>query len=320
MYQIKAFTSYVLTAVIFLVFSAMGAERQGSPSCQTFSFAVLSDPHVKRQWETWKEDLSTIRDENEKKTSLLSPVDLLLVTGDLDPVEVCYEEFKQIFTNVATQPIFLPVIGNHDCTYPGVHFRYARNVLIPAISNVVCRHVRSCDYYLDFNNIRMIVVDGYTELGQNGVINDAGRQWVEEVIKSTPSSIDHIFIAFHEPAFPRFGHVGGSFDEDPAQRNAFWRMLLQYKARVRAVFVGHTHHYSRLRVLDPAGPAANDPNAFPDEVGGIFQITSGTASTESLNTLIQVRIEGPSAFFRVLQATTGKKQLSEERDKWSFVP
>jgi hypothetical protein len=167
--------------------------------------------------------------------------------------------------------------------------------------------------------MRFIAVDGYTDLGKDGVINDEGRRWVEQVIKATPSSIDHVFISFHEPAFPRVRHVGDSFDQDIERRNAFWRMLLGYEDRVRAVLVGHTHSYYRMRVLDPGGIAANDPKAFPHEDGGIYQVDAGAAGNGSVNIIVQVQIEGRNLLFRVLQAENGANEPFAEIDKWSMV-
>lgn len=284
---------------------------------QKFSFTVLADP--RSQGDTWKNALLEIRDRNTNQGPAFTPSELIVVAGDMDPLVSRHEDFLHVFTNADTRPVFLPIIGNHEFKNGGVHFRYARDVLIPSIPHVVRRHTTSCDYYLDHRNMRIIAVDGYTELGKAGVINDKGRQWIEQVIKETPSSIDHIFIAFHEPAFPRVKHVGDSFDQNPKRRDAFWQMLLGYKDRVRAVFVGHTHSYYHLRVLDPAGRAANDPTTFPNEEGGLYQVDAGAAGNGSVNTIVQVQIEGKNLFFRVLQAENGPDKPFAATDKWSMV-
>ena len=238
----------------------------------------------------------------------------------MDPLKLRYEDYLNVFTNAVTRPILLPVIGNHELGDSAVHFQYARDVLIPLVPGAVRRHDTSCDYYLDHKNVRIIAVDAYTDFGKYGVINDEGRQWVEQVIKATPLSIDHIFISFHEPAFPRYRHVGGSFDLNPKKRDAFWNMLLENRARVRAVLVGHTHTYYRMRVLDPAGKDANDPKSFPDEEGGIYQIDAGAAGNGDTNTIVQVQVEGKNLFFRVLQAENGANMPFAEIDKWSIIP
>lgn len=316
--RLRKASLYSLLAIgVCLVLLTSCRTSQGGESEPRFSFAVLADP--RSQGDTWKNALSEIRDRKANQEPAFTPAELIVVVGDMDPLVSRYEDYQQVFTNADTRPVLLPVIGNHEFENDGVHFRYARDVLIPSIPCAVRRHATSCDYYLDYKNVRLIAVDGYTDLGKDGVINEAGRQWVEQVIKATPSSIDHIFIFLHEPAFPRVRHVGDSFDQDPERRNAFWRMLLEYRGRVRAVLVGHTHSYYRMRVLDPAGIAANDPKVFPNEDGGIYQVDAGAAGNGSVNTIVQVQIEGRKLLFRVLQAENGANKPFAEIDKWSMI-
>lgn len=317
MYMRRALLTSLLAIGVCLLLMMGCTTSKIRPSEQKFSFAVLADP--RNQGDTWKNALLEIRDRNVNQDPVFTPAELIVVAGDIDPIVSREEDYQHVFANVDTRPVFLPVIGNHEFENSGAHFRYARDVLIPSIPGAVRRHSNSCDYYLDHNNIRIIVVDGYTDLGKNGVINDKGKQWVEETMRATPSSIDHIFISFHEPAFPRFRNIGDSFDQAPEQRNTFWRMLLKYKDRVCAVLVGHTHSYYRMRVLDPTGTEANDPKAFPNEDGGIYQIDAGAAGNGSVNTIVRVQIVGANVFFRVLQAKKGANEPFAEIDRWSIV-
>jgi len=314
----KVFFISLQTIIIGLVLMTSCATGKVAPPEHNFSFAVLADP--RNQGASWKNALVEIRDGTVNTEPAFMPVELIVVAGDMDPLKLRYEDYLSVFTNAVTSPILLPVIGNHEFGNSAVHFRYARDVLIPSIPGAVCRHDKSCDYYLDHGNVRIIVIDSYTDVGKNGVVNDEGRQWVEKIIKATPLSIDHIFISFHEPAFPRYRHVGNSFDLNPKLRNAFWNMLLENKDRVRAILVGHTHRYSRMRVLDPAGKDANDPKTFPDEEGGIYQIDAGAAGNGEVNTIVQVQVEGKNLFFRVLQAKNGSNMPFAEIDKWSIIP
>jgi hypothetical protein len=313
----KVFLSCLLTIGLCPVFLTGCILSKGEESEQRFSFAVLADP--RNYGDTWTNALLEIRDRKCNRDPIFSPAELIVVAGDMDPLASRDKDFRQVFTNADTRPIFLPVIGNHEFDNGGESFRYARDVLIPSIPRVARRHAGSCDYYLDFRNVRIFSIDGYTDIGNDGVINDEGRLWVEQVIKATPSSIDHIFISFHEPAFPRIRHVGDSFDQDAEKRNAFWRMLVEHGDRVRAVFVGHTHFYSRMRVLDPAGAAANNPQAYPDEDGGIYQVIAGASGQGSLNTIVNVQIEGKNVLFRVLQAEIGSNMSFTEIDEWNIV-
>lgn len=285
-------------------------------SAQPFAFALLADPRAGS--EGWKNALSELRDGQSNRDPVFRPAELIVVAGDMDPLAARHEDYRNVFTNASTRPVFLPVIGNHEFAQGGEHFRYARDVLVPAIPGAVLRHASSCDYYVDHKNVRIIAVDAYTDLGKNGVVNDKGRRWVEQAIQSAPASIDHIFVSLHEPPFPRLNHVGESFDRDPKQRDAFWRMLLLYRNRVRAVLVGHTHHYYRMRVLDPSGEAANNPKTYPNEEGGIWQIDAGAAGHGDMTTFVQIQINNKDVAFRVLQAKPGASDPFKAIDAWTI--
>jgi 3',5'-cyclic AMP phosphodiesterase CpdA len=313
----KSLLFSVLTIALCLVSISAYATPGDRPAEQGFSIAVLADP--RGQGDTWKNALLEIRNRNAEMKLPHISTELIIVAGDMDPLESRYQDYRNVFTNAGTRPILLPVIGNHEFENGGVHFRYARDILIPSIDGAVRRHPASCDYYFDYRNVRIIAVDGYTDLGEGGVINEKGRQWVEQVIRESPSSVDHIFITFHEPAFPRFRHIGDSFDKDPELRNAFWQMLLGHREKVRAVLVGHTHRYYRMRVHDPGGKRANDPETFPDEDGGIFQIDAGSVGNGLTSTITQIQIERRNVSFRVLQAKNGVHQPFFEVDRWSIA-
>lgn len=286
-------------------------------STQKFSFAVLADP--RHGGETWINTLSEIRDRNVNSDPKFDPVELVLVAGDIDPIDIRHNEYKKVFSQNDNSPVFLPVIGNHEFEDDGKHFRYVRDTMIPSIANAVRRHPTSCDYYYDYKNVRFIIVDGYTDLGDRGVINPDGRQWVEQTIKSTPVTTDHIFISFHEPAFPRYRHINDSFNADPEKRDAFWKMLLNYKDKVRAVLVGHTHYYYRLCINDPAGISANDMDAFPIEEGGIYQIDAGSSGNSDKSTIVQTQVNGKNVSFKVLQADYGSDKPFSKIDEWQIT-
>ncbi len=308
--------SLVVTFVTSCSVTTTSTTSKRQPSQQDSSFVVLADP--RGGGNTWINALTQIRDMNATRDFIIAP-ELIIVAGDMDPIIRRHKDYQSVFASTNMSPLMVPVIGNHEFEDGGVHFRYARDILIPAIPGAVRRHASSCDYYLDHKNVRIIVIDGYTELGKHGVINAKGRDWVEQTIKATPPSIAHIFLAFHEPAFPRIRHIKDSFNQNPDLRNAFWRMLLNYRDRVRAVLVGHTHNYYRMKVLDPAGEEANDPKAYPDENGGIYQIDAGAAGNGKRNTIVQIQTVGPNVLFRVLQARLGANKPFKEIDRWSIL-
>ena len=308
---------HLLAPILFclLLLTVISTSRAGTFG-QNYSITFLADP--RGYSETWKNALAEIRDMKTNPNPATMPSELVIVAGDIDPLESRYYDYLEVFKSTSTRPVFLPVIGNHEFDDGGKSFRFARDIVIPSIPNAVRRRAASCDYFLDYKNVRIIVVDGYTDLGRNGVINDDGRQWVEQTIRATPSCVDHIIISFHEPAFARGRHAGQSFDRDPGLRNAFWRMILKYRDRVRAVLVGHTHAYYRMRVLDPGGIAANDITAFPDEDGGIYQVDAGAAGNGELNTIVRLQVEGNKLLFRTLQAKNGANKPFNEIDRWEI--
>lgn len=201
-----------------------------------------------------------------------------------------------------------------------IDMEFISNEIIPSIPGVVRMSDGSCTYYCDHKNVRIISIDGYSgEAGIGGVINNEGRNWAEEIIKSAPADIDHIFISFHAPAFPRGRHINDSFNADPDQRNAFWNMLVAHKDRVKAVFNGHTHIYCRMRVLDPGGADANDFSKYPDEEGGIYQVNAGSVSQGMQNTFIKVKVEGKNVYFRTYEAENGKDKPFVLKEEWSII-
>jgi len=201
-----------------------------------------------------------------------------------------------------------------------IDMEFISDKIISSLPGVVRMSDGSCTYYYDHKNVRIISLDGYSgEAGTGGVINDEGRNWTEEAIKSAPADIDHIFISFHAPAFPRGRHLYDSFNANPDQRNAFWNMLIVHKERVKAVFNGHTHVYCRMRVLDPAGANANDFSKYPDEEGGIYQVNAGSVCQGSKNTFLKVKVEGKNVYFRTHEAENGKDKPFALKEEWSII-
>jgi len=302
----------LLTGIVLISF-LLGGPGSAAPKGKTsaFSFAVVADC---RWWEgTWKNALAEIKNSTVDPEPKFGPAELIIVVGDMDPAKKRYGNFKEVFTGARRVPLFLPVIGNHD---NGNDARYIRDVIIPAIPGCVRRHDGACDYFLDYKNIRIIVIDAYTELGKDGVIYREGRDFTEQAIRSAGPGIDHIFVCFHEPAFPRARHLNSSFNASPEDRDAFWNMLVRHRDRVRAVLVAHDHYYNRMRVKDPSSRAANDPAQFPDDEGGIYQVDCGAAGMASVSTVVRVKVEGKSVSFRVVQADRGGHEPFTVREEW----
>jgi hypothetical protein len=238
-----------------------------------------------------------------RKIKAIDP-EFVVAAGDLDPLKKNYEEYYREILD-ADDPAFFPVRGNHDTPDDVVYMRKKVLALQP---NVVYRDSTdslNCTYYVDWKNVRLIVLDQYhPDLGKrNGCVNIAGIRWSEHAIASADSA-DHIFIAFHEPAFPRFKHVGESFDKCREYRNEFWNVLIAHRDKVRAVFAGHSLHYYAMRVNNPL---SGDGEGFPDEEGGVYQFDLGGAGMgeDGKNTIMNVVVTPGAVRFDVYQADNG---------------
>lgn len=271
------------------------------PVYPTWSFAVTADPRSNTL--TWRNALIEIRDLRENPAPAFSKAEFLLIAGDVDPNSLNYLTYNNAFGSDPIMNGYYPAIGNHDYETTAER-NYIQNTILPAQPNITRYSAETADYFIDWKNIRVIVVDAYAEFGDDGCVFSDGLAWVESVI-NTAVAARHIFIMFHDPAFPRFRHVGDSFNACPVDRNAFWNMLVDHKDKVRAVFVGHTHQYCRMRVLDPDSEAANDLDQYPDDEGGIYQIDAGAAGNGDRNVIIRLEINGDTIMVRVLDADNG---------------
>jgi predicted phosphodiesterase len=253
-----------------------------------FSFAVISD--IQDAPDNWENSLKELRKLDNS---------LILIAGDFALAQQREAQARQALSVDGKMPLLVPAIGNHAFDDNGKDFNYTVNKMIPATGTQLRYSDKTGDYVVDFQNTRFILLDGYSKLGTHGVINDKGRSWVEKMIITAPASIEDIFICYHEPAFPKKRHVGDSFDEDPALRDAFWQMLSRHKDKVRAVFAGHTHYYARTTK------------------DGIQEIDDGSAGATSENdTIVEVSVDGKKVDFKVLQAANGKETPFAVTDSW----
>ncbi len=290
----------------------------------SWSFAVVADPRAAQ--DTFINALNEIKNLNINPNPKFSYPKFILMTGDSDPNTDRYNDYKNIFTDLLLQGYY-PVMGNHDYEEEDSHGAILINILSEQ-NNITRRNETDANYYFDIKNSRFIIVDAYSsDTGSGGCINEKGKNWVEETINSATDK-EHIFIAFHDPAFPRYRHVESSFNECPNQRNDFWNMLIRHRDKVKAVFVGHTHNYYRMKVKTPdsseANPSVEDAEAglsLPDEEGGIYQIDAGAVgngSVQNRSTIVRVKITGKEILFRVLQAKRGSNEEFSVIDEWKI--
>ena len=209
-----------------------------------------------------------------------------------------WDLWRDAFKGVADPPCLFPVIGNWD----DGDDEFNKAVILPAQKHVVGTDPH--EYYVDWRNVRLVV-------GKDA-------KYVERCITTTPAGIEHVFVADHYPVFPRSAHQAAP----SAEEAAFWAMLVRHRDKVRAYLCGHTHHYSRLRAADPAGPA-KDGKTMVDEEGGVYQIDCGNAGRAShgdaATMLVEVRVDGPAVDVRVLQAAHARPTEFRVVDQWRIT-
>ena len=214
--------------------------------------------------------------------------------------------------------VFLPVVGNHDITAgQGENAAYIRGPMLAELAGLGAARYDDvgANYVFDWRNARFIVVDQYAWGDLRGRIDARGLAWVESAIRSAGTA-EHVFVVFHEPAFPRVRHVGDSFDFFREDRDAFWAMLVRHRGKVRAVLSGHTHYLGLLQIGDPSRPR----NDLPHE-DGIHQVDCG--STHRRDRVV-FRVAGPAVFCHAITngVVAGTWAVNSEREApdgaWAF--
>jgi len=297
------FRKFILPVTLVLGLAAFVAPVLG----QSWSFALIGDPRSGAR--DYTAALKYLRDARIPAGQWQGLPEFVVVAGDFDPVDTNYALFRGIFSGTPG-PRFMPVIGNHDASYR----KFICDTIMPKEGIRDPFGKSTVSYYVDVHNVRLIVVDQYQGTGfKDGCVNDAGIRWIEQAIASGAHA-DHIFITLHEPAFCRVRHVGDGFDACPDERNRFWDMIVQHGDKVRAVFAGHTHNYSVMRVRDPRGPAS-DGKSYPFESEGIYQFDAGAAgnSDDGMITVITFVIDGRAAMAQVVQSKNGRAKFSVTR-------
>lgn len=316
--------SLVVLLCICGLAGADGAASQGAsrapaaaPAARAWAFAAFADNRGadERPAGTFEGVLAEIRDRTaggagaqregagheDAARSAFPPIDFAVGCGDIKMAADRHRNWdlwQDAFKKEANPPCLFPVIGNWD----DEDVAFNKQVILPAQRNAVGTDPHA--YYVDWRNVRLIVA------------KDA--KYVEKCITTAPPAIEHVFVADHYPVFARFAHQG----PPSAEESTFWSMLVRHRDKVRAYLCGHTHHYSRLRVADPSGRAA-DGKTMADEPGGVWQIDCGNAGRASHGdaaaTLVEVRVDGRVVDVRVVQAAHGKPTAFRVIDEWRIA-
>lgn len=253
---------------------------------QKWSFAVVSDNCT--GFSSYRNVLNEIKALNVNPPPAFPSVDFVLGCGDLSPVSKNDAIYRRIFK--VKPPPFFPVRGNHEDT---ADLAYCIRHILPASGKEIKLHGKDCmSYYVDWKNIRLIVLDQYCDFLKvfDGMM---ARRWLENAIESAKAA-DHIFIAMHEPVLPT--DLTGDW---------IWNILFKHKDKVRAVFAGHYHFYDHKR--------------FYRKKGSIDYINTGnagqTSHSDHKQTIVEVMIDGPNFTFRVVQAPDESKAF-KLKEQW----
>jgi hypothetical protein len=263
----------------------------GSPVfAEKWAFTVFSD-HTS-DYASYRNVLKEIQTQKVNPENRFPPFDFVLACGDMSPVEENYRIFREIFES--GKPAYFPVRGNHELTSD---VQFILKKILPLYGERISRQDdKNLNYYMDWKNTRLIVLDQYSSF-ERSLDGGIALMWVENALR-TPNQIRHVFVAFHEPYLPQ--HTGN----DP-----FWSLLLKHRDKVRAVFAGHTHIHRTER--------------FPDKLTGIYYVNTGNAGQKSHSdnrqTIIEAMVDGERVVFRVIQAPDGTRDFSMV-EQWELKP
>ena len=274
----------LIVAILILVSIA------GPVFAEKWGFAVIGDS--RSAYASYRNVLNEIRTQKVNPEEGFPPFDFVLACGDLDPVEENYKVLREIFKE--GQLAYFPVRGNHELA-PDVQFIITK--ILPLYGERIKRQdEKDLNYYTDWKNTRLIVLDQYSSFGRS-LDTGTALKWIENSLR-TPDHIRHVFLAFHEPYLLHWS------ENDP-----FWSLLLKHRNKVRALFAAHTHMYRMER--------------FPDEHTGIYYVNTGNAGqsshSDNRQTIVEVMVDGDRIVFRVIQAPDGTSDFSIF-EQWELKP
>ncbi|OGJ86544.1 MAG: hypothetical protein A2268_07430 [Candidatus Raymondbacteria bacterium RifOxyA12_full_50_37] len=293
-------TNYLLITIILLLSTVAFGEK--------WSFGYYADNLTSEKPVRWA--CKELTNATVNTSPAFPKAEFIVAGGDLSLASsvgdsLLYDVVRANSNGVA----YFPVNGNHDvesgCSaVSGVTcVEYmVDSILVKQDSTTVFSD--GLNYYVDWKNVRLIVLDQYTAFwGETG--------WIDSVSSMIAGAGNnkHVFIAFHCPAFARQRHTSiegrGSWVPD------FWNMLISHGNKVKGVLVGHTHWYDILRIKDPDGPCATDTGCYETaertdirahEDDGIWQIDPGhvgIAMNDPRMGIVWIQVDDDSVTFMV---------------------
>lgn len=218
------------------------------PTNRSWRFAVLGDTHVAVNSDTVKEMIPYI---------LQDSVDLLLLCGDLveggkmtssSELEAEFGLWLDIFEPLYNNGIGIyPVRGNHedDATNDIEVWNRIFSGTKALPQNGPAGEL-NLTYSFNHKNAFFVGLDHYINLHR------VNQNWLDNQLQDNTNP--HVFVFGHEAAFKVFH--SDCLDDYPADRDAFWKSLVQ--AGVKSYFCGHDHFLDISQWNDGDGNAEND--------------------------------------------------------------
>jgi hypothetical protein len=279
-----------VVAAVFFLLSILTSVLIPSSPCFGEKWAFVAIGDNRSAFSSYRNVLEEIRDRKVNPEPRFPPADFVLGCGDIGPMADNYEIYESVFKGDG--PFYFPVRGNHE-RRADVRFMLDR-LLMPFRDRMQLRSTQAINYYTDWKNVRLIVLDQYSDFNDT-LSNKPALQWVDNAIRSAADAT-HVFVAFHEPV---------TAGDPPTGK--FWRVLLGHKGKVRAVFVGHLHFHYRMKI--------------PNEPGGIDYINVGnagqTSHSDRKQTIVSVMVDDGKVTYRVIQAPDGTRDF-KLREQWYY--
>ena len=217
----------------------------------------------------------------------------LVMVGDFDPPEVTDEEMR---AGLGHDALWYPVVGNHEAETPGdMAWVRDRTRHLPFIVRQGPLGSETTTYSFDYGSAHFVVLneyfDGQRDHAGEGDVGDLLYDWLKEDLEATQQPV--IFVAGHEPAYPKHRHVGNSLDADPGHRDRFWKLLNE--RGVAAYFTGHTHTYGRMQ------------QGAADWAAMTWQVDAGNCGQGGSQTFIDVSVTDAEVRFDVYGGARGRR-------------
>ena len=125
--------------------------------------------------------------------------------------------------------------------------------------------VEQTSYFVDYQGVRFIVLDGTAALDLGGL--ESQTRWLDQTLASSPARWN--IALFHQPLYTC------ARPEDTEELKAAWKPIFDAR-RIDLVLQGHDHCYGR--VSDPAGAQASHANTEAGRPQGPVYVVSVTGS------------------------------------------